>query len=652
MAFARRASGWVTGRVVQVVLLAALVAAGVLGLTATTGWRVLDLRTFDFLSTVAPPPRPAGSPVIVAIDEPSLAEIGRQWPWPRDLHARLVAALRAAGARAIGLDIIFAEPSTEAADAALEAALGPDVVLAGDETVLSTPQAEQYVRVEPLPRFQRTGAGTGIASILLDADGTLRRMPGYVDGFAAALLAASGRGEAPVIPAGALIQTFGPARSYETVSYYQALDPAEFLPDGFFRDRAVIVGLSMQNAPTLDAGGADAYETSWTLRSRRLVSGAEIQATIFDNFAGRLFVMPAPRPFVMAAIVLGALLGAAAVGRGTGWGTAAWTIFAVAFLAATSFLLLSFGRVYLAPLAPALAFAAVAGIQSARDYAAERRLRRTVTRAFSQYVSPVIVERLAADPGQLKLGGERRTLTVLFCDVRGFTTISEGMKDDPEGLTLLINRLLNPLSDVILKAGGTIDKYIGDAIMAFWNAPLDDADHAVHAIGAAFDMLAAVGRLNAERAAEAEGSGTTPVRLQIGIGINTGPCVVGNMGSDFRFNYSALGDAVNLAARLESETKTYGVSVLVGEETAKAAVGRVPLAELDRIRVKGKSEVVAVSAPLPTGGAALEAHRAFVADLYAGKVGADDPRLESLAKALPQLAGYYEWAKRRAVLSP
>lgn len=648
MAIGRRAAAWATGRAVGIVLLGVAVAAGVLGATTTSGWRVLDLKVFDVFSTAAPPARPGGSPLIVAIDEPSLAEIGRQWPWPRDLHARLVEALRAAGAKAVGLDIIFAEPSSEEADAALEAALGPDVVLAGDETVISTPQAEQYVRVEPLPRFQQTGARTGIASVVLDSDGVLRRVPGYVDGFAAALLQAGGRGGAPVIPAGALIQSFGPARSYQTVSYYQALDPAEFLPPGFFRDRVVIVGLSMQSAPTLDAGGADAYATSWTLRSRRLVAGAEIQATIFDNLAGRLFVMPAPLPFVGAAAILGALLGMLAVWRGTGWATAAWALVALALFSAASFLLLVIGRLYLAPLAPSLAFAGVAGIQSARDYAAERRLRRTVTRAFSQYVSPVIVERLAADPRQLRLGGERRILTVLFCDVRGFTTISEQMKDDPEGLTLLVNRLLNPLSDVILKAGGTIDKYIGDAIMAFWNAPLDDPDHAVHAIGAAFDMLAALDRLNAERLAEAEAGGVAPVRLQIGIGINTGACVVGNMGSDYRFNYSALGDAVNLAARLESETKTYGVSILVGEETVSAVAGRLPLAELDRIRVKGKSEVVAVSAPLSESNPALDAHRGLVADLYAGKLDEDDPRFESLAGQLPQLAGYYDWARRRA----
>jgi adenylate cyclase len=503
------------------------------------------------------------------------------------------------------------------------------------------------VRVEPLPRFQGKGAHTGIASVLFDPDATVRRVPAYADGFAAALLKAAGRGEAPVISAGALMQVFGPARTYETVSYYQALKPAEFLPEDFFRDRVVIVGLSMQSAPTIDEGGADAYATSWTARSRRLTPGAEIQATIYDNLAGRVFVMQAPGPVLLLATLVAALLGSAAVWRGTSWRTVVTAIAVVAVTAAASFILLQWQRFYMTPIAPSLAFAAVASIQAARDYAAERRLRRTITRAFSQYVSPVIVERLAADPRQLKLGGERRTLTILFCDVRGFTTISEQMKDDPEGLTLLINRLLNPLSDVILKAGGTIDKYIGDAIMAFWNAPLDDPDHAVHAIRAAEAMIEAVEKLNADRIEEARGTGVVPAPLKIGVGVNTGPCVVGNLGSDFRFNYSALGDAVNLAARLEGETKGYGVSILVGEETARAVEGRVALAELDRVKVKGKNESVAISTPVP-GGEALERHRAFVADFYGGAVKEDDPRFEAIPAELPQLAGYYQTIRRRA----
>ncbi len=198
------------------------------------------------------------------------------------------------------------------------------------------------------------------------------------------------------------------------------------------------------------------------------------------------------------------------------------------------------------------------------------------------------MKRLSDDPSQLKLGGERRTLSVLFSDVRGFTTIAETMKDDPEKLTGLINRLLTPLSDVVMDHGGTIDKYMGDCIMAFWNAPLDDPEHALHAVKASLAMQAAIATLNKQLEAEAKASGAPLHVLKMGVGINTGDCVVGNMGSTRRFDYSRLGDSVNLASRLEGASKNYGVALLLGEETARLVAGMYTVVELDRIIVKGE----------------------------------------------------------------
>jgi adenylate cyclase len=398
-----------------------------LPLSLTAPWRLLEARAFDYLSTLSPPPRPADGPIIVAIDEPSFAEIGLQWPWPRDLHGRLVTALRKAGAKVIGVDIIFSEPSPKpGADAALAAALGPDVVLAGDLTMIETPQAAQTLRIEPLPEFTATGAGSGLASIVLDLDGTLRAVPRFPDSFGAVLLETSG-GRPADLPPGALLQVFGPARSYPTVSYYQALAPDEFLPDGTFEGKTVIVGLSMQSAPTTEAGGADAFPTPQTLRSGRLTSGAEIHATVFDNLRSGLFIRPLAPEILLSISALAAALAGLTVWRGTGWRTVAAAAGAIVLIAAASFLLLRFGRIFVPPLTPSLAFVVVAAAQGARDYAAERRLRRTITRAFSQYLSPVMVDRLASDPSQLQLGGEKRTLTILFSDIRGFTTIAESM---------------------------------------------------------------------------------------------------------------------------------------------------------------------------------------------------------------------------------
>ena len=188
------------------------------------------------------------------------------------------------------------------------------------------------------------------------------------------------------------------------------------------------------------------------------------------------------------------------------------------------------------------------------------------------------------------LGGEERRMTILFSDVRGFTTISEHYKDDPQGLTRLMNRFLTPLTNAIIERNGTIDKYIGDAIMAFWNAPLDDEEHEANACAAALEMLSRAEDLNVELKREAEANGGVYMPLRIGIGLNSGPCVVGNMGSDFRFNYSVLGDTVNLASRLESRTKDYRLSMVIGSRTAEGANKKYATMEIDLIQVKGKKQ--------------------------------------------------------------
>jgi adenylate cyclase len=638
-----------THRRLGLAVLAALTVVVLSFASLTSPFSLVELRSFDYLSTFAPPPLPEDGPVIVAIDEPSMAEIGSQWPWPRALHARLIEALREAGAKAIGIDIIFAEPSVAPEnDAALAAAAGPDVVLAGDETLIETPQADQFVRTEPLARFIERGAKTGIASVQLSGDGTLRQVPAYADSFAAQLAQTAGRQErARYGPA--LLQMFGPARTYATVSYYQALDPGQFLPQGFFRDRVVIVGLSLQNAPILQAGGADAFATPFTVHTGQLVAGAEIQATIFDNITRGLFIERAGRPIGIVAIAVGALLAATMVFRSTGWLTAALSVLVLLLFAAASYALLRLGHVFVSPVGPVLSYIGVVAAQSGLDYAAERRSRRDITRAFSRYLSPALVERLANDPSQLKLGGERRTLTVLFCDVRGFTTISETLKDDPEQLTALINRLLTPLSEIVLESGGTIDKYIGDCLMAFWNAPLDDPDHASHAVGVALRMLEAIETLNAELHLEAEGDGSKPHVLKIGIGINTGDCVVGNMGSSRRFDYSVLGDAVNLASRLEGESKNYGVPLLIGEQTARLSAAHFTSAELDSITVKGRttlSPIFTVLQPEPSP-QALASHKQLLAAKYTGALQAQDPALDQLEREIPQLGGYYRLLRSR-----
>ena len=234
--------------------------------------------------------------------------------------------------------------------------------------------------------------------------------------------------------------------------------------------------------------------------------------------------------------------------------------------------------------------------------------KKQVRGAFGQYLSPALVEQLAEEPDRLQLGGETKPMTLLFADIRGFTTISEQFKDDPQGLTTLINRFLTPMTDMILARNGTIDKYMGDCIMAFWNAPLDDPKHVEHAADSAIAMFSALEELNREIEAEALADNRKFYEIKIGIGVNTGNAVVGNMGSDQRFDYSVLGDSVNLAARLEGQSKNYGVGIVIGENTQLAATQYANL-ELDLIAVKGKAEAVRIFTIL--GDATMKADPGF-----------------------------------------
>ncbi|MGA7328316.1 MAG: adenylate/guanylate cyclase domain-containing protein [Rhodomicrobium sp.] len=244
------------------------------------------------------------------------------------------------------------------------------------------------------------------------------------------------------------------------------------------------------------------------------------------------------------------------------------------------------------------------------NYAREERRRTQVRAAFRQYLSPELVEQLIREPDRLVLGGETREMTILFSDVRGFTSIAESFKDNPAQLTALMNRMLTSLSLPIIARKGTIDKYIGDAIMAFWNAPLDDPNHALNACQAALELLQRLDSLNEERRLEALRAGTSVRDMEIGLGISTGLSVVGNMGSDMRFDYSVMGDSVNLASRLESLTSLYGLRILLASETARLCRGKLALIEVDRVRVKGKQDAETIYTVL--GGLELASKEQFL----------------------------------------
>jgi adenylate cyclase len=249
-----------------------------------------------------------------------------------------------------------------------------------------------------------------------------------------------------------------------------------------------------------------------------------------------------------------------------------------------------YANIFLDPSYPALVLGIMAAGITLYTYNTAEVQRAHIRSAFGQYLAPALVEQLAQSPDKLVLGGEERDMTILFSDVRGFTAISEIYKDDPQGLTSLMNRLLTPLTNTIIDHDGTVDKYIGDAVMAFWNAPLDVAHHEHSACAAALAMLDNVRALNRQRQQETASAGQPFLPFRIGVGINTGRCVVGNLGSDLRFNYSVLGDPVNVASRLEGQTKYYGVPIILGSRTGERVKEKFALLELDLIAVKGKTE--------------------------------------------------------------
>jgi len=249
-----------------------------------------------------------------------------------------------------------------------------------------------------------------------------------------------------------------------------------------------------------------------------------------------------------------------------------------------------YGNLLLDPSYPVLVLGCLTAIITFYTYHSAEAQRSQIRHAFGQYLAPALVEQLAQAPERLVLGGEEREMTILFSDVRGFTAISELYKDDPQGLTSLMHRLLTPLTNAIVGQEGTIDKYIGDAVMGFWNAPLAVPQHELKACAAALDMIDRLAVLNRERQEEANAAGQPFLPFRIGIGINTGRCLVGNLGSDLRFNYSVLGDPVNVASRLEGQTKLYGIPIIIGSRTGEKAKEKFAVLEIDLVTVKGKTE--------------------------------------------------------------
>jgi adenylate cyclase len=785
------------GRTLGLGLLAALV---VLRLIDPDAIERLRFQQFDAMQQLAPREMSDSPVVILDIDEQSLRRLG-QWPWPRDLIAKIVGRLTEYGAAAIGFDVVFPEPdrmspaefaramvglsgtsraellARPSNDDMLAVAIGHGRVVLGlasqdrNPIDIAAPLMTPVVEIGGDPRpfiynypavlgnvapLDAAAQGRGAFFLLPESDGVIRRVPTVVRVgqtvvpalFVEMLRVATGQPSYAIksTPAGLdglVIARVTVPTDHDGTFWIRYAHPR---PDRLLSAVDVLAGRidtrKIQGKLVLIGTSAAGLGDIRVTPLGFVMPGVEIQAQILETaIAGAGLTRPLLAQIleVIAVCVSGLLLIALVPVLRARW-TMALLVGIIGVFAGGAWYAFTAGAVLLDAVYPALsALLCYSLLVYVGHYTVERQ-RRQVSEAFGRYLSPVLVQRLAKDPGKLKLGGELKQMTILFCDIRGFTRISERLQDRPEVLTALVNRFLTPLSEEVMKNGGTIDKYIGDCIMAFWNAPLDDRAHAANACRAALDMFKALAALNAELEAEAKQSenagqiarayrelkrlatvsgseddrqeligilqreadqgsalaqyslakayrdgllgrrdmaravhlfstaaelGYTPAQhnlgtryargdgvphdrimaltwltlaardglaaaeesrvellrhmgadeiseserrvhawrparsrqmvthINMGIGINTGPCVVGNMGSRVRFDYSVLGDTVNLAARLEAQSSNYGVPIVVSAAT-RQEVNNFATLELDRIIVKGKTEPVAI----------------------------------------------------------
>lgn len=557
----------------------------------------LALSWVDFLYTARGTESPPDDIVVVAIDEPSFQELGLKWPWPRTIHAELVRTLKREGALLVAFDVMFVEPSDDTKeDLEFASAMKEtgNVIIGASISQIMREGFVQSIFVTPLEILSESCAQVGIVNFFPDPDGIIRRGMLVIQGaptlaFSAALPFVSEKvaldpedleSQPPF-----LIDFAGPSGTIKTVSYYQALRPEKYLPPGFFQGKVVFVGLSSDAAVEVQRGAVDAFPTPFFRFSKKAMFGVEIHAnaarTIIEGFPIReindmwlfaLFALVTVAPFFVRNYPL----------RITGL-----TLLLVTSMICISIWLFIAHKIMLNVAVPVLSTVSSGLWWGVAGYIQTFREKRMIRGAFNKYVPPEVVEEVLKRPNLLRLGGEKRELTVLFSDIRGFTTLSENI--DAEKLVSVLNLYLDTMTQQVFKYHGLLDKYIGDAIMALFGAPLPRDDHAVCACRTALSMLYAL-----EKVGDAWEEVGLP-RPRIGIGINSGHMVVGNMGSSLRFDYTVIGDEVNLASRLEGLNKLYGTSIIIGENTRKLLKGHeFVLRELDMVRVKGKEHPVRI----------------------------------------------------------
>ena len=595
----------------------------------------MKLKYYDYL--MLDKPVQSEQIVIVNLGEKAIEKYG-QWPFPREVHAKIISDIYGGGAGIVGSTILMPEPDRLGTDSALANALNKYPVVLSQTVsdscsrsgatirktgvaVIGDGEATEFLPQYPcvlsnIPSLQEAAAGVGITSTLPETDGVVRRVP----------LLAQSSGE------------YYPAFALEMLRV-AAGDPS-------YQAKINQTGVEALRVPSFDTIKTDEYGRTFINPNYQFQS-YEIGAGPLPDLTGKIAIVGvtaagisnpvatpsgAQHPHQLQASILETLLNGDSVSIPNWVGLADLLVFVV-----LSFLIIILSRVRYSILwigillvgyayAPIylftynkilfdISFNIVAALVIylhiyTVKFISEYLQKQQIKKQFGTYLSPDLVAQLQRQPELLQLGGTEQELSIMFTDVRGFTTISEHYGKDVQGLTSIMNRYMTAMTKAILENKGTLDKYIGDAQMAFWNAPVNNQDHALDAVKTAFQMMSSLEEFNAEITKEG-----IPA-FGMGLGINTDTVVVGNMGSDQRFDYTCLGDGVNLAARLEGQSKPYGVKIVLGPKTAEYVRETYQVVELDLLAVKGKTEPATIFTVLPFHDPLAEKQHVKFLELY------------------------------------
>jgi len=620
--------------ILPILIISVLVFFIVLLIRIIPAIRTMEFKTIDWRFQFRGPISVKDQPIVlVTIDDQSFESLPDRWPWPRYYYARVIENLTRAGAKVIGLDIILdvEDKHGKISDQQLADAIRQSgkVVLAGkleERTSLGQIQSYQFP-VMPIPVLLKADSIWGITAIQADPDGVYRRyyviqnyQKGFLSSFGLQILrkyfnygknlqpaiqdhqVRFGKLEIPLFDDGLMMINFaGPAGSFTSYSFDSVIDDERFnlnedydldyfsttlLPEGVFKDKIVLIGATVSELKdNFLAPFFEFKDREGNIREVKM-SGVEVHANAIWTILNRLYFNQIPLPVYFVLLFLLIFAAVFLVQRFSVLWSVGIIITLIILFNLLQFFLFSQIRLVIEMVSPTIALVLSFFASNVYQYIQSQKEKMVIVGAFERYVPQRVVKELLADPSKLTLGGEERFLTVMFVDLADFTVVSERLK--PAKLVSLINTYLTEMTEVILEYNGIIDKYEGDAIMAEFGAPVFYEEHAIHACYAALEMQRRIKRLDLSNFKNVVDE------LSCRIGINSGNMIVGNMGSRNVFDYTVMGDAVNLAARLEGANKTYRTKIMISYETYSLAKDHVIARPLDLIRVKGRQKPVRV----------------------------------------------------------